>query len=246
MRIKEAHRVARRALCLVALVTRANAEYNLRPAPGDVSDPAKVGDKAFALNLEKWLNQEGLWEDMSPKEQVLLKKPIGSWAKQEIADRQWREEALLVLLWSLSSSAQVPPYDQIASTSSLMDTAPRPQDSQTFIKNAKLRSTEEITKARDVAELWLWRARTTKIIKQGVQPPKGYTFEKIISITVEKATKDGLFQPIEGDFPAFHKPYAKLTDEEWQTMNSIGAERLYGLNWLCGYSDDWDEVPLET
>jgi hypothetical protein len=29
-------------------------------------------------------------------------------------------------------------------------------------------------------------------------------------------------------------------------MHSIAIERLHGLNWLCGYAGDWDEVPHGT
>ena len=30
------------------------------------------------------------------------------------------------------------------------------------------------------------------------------------------------------------------------TMGSIARERLYALNWLCKYAEDWDEVPTGT
>jgi hypothetical protein len=26
----------------------------------------------------------------------------------------------------------------------------------------------------------------------------------------------------------------------------IAINRLRGLNWLCGYAEDWDSVPLEA
>ena len=72
------------------------------------------------------------------------------------------------------------------------------------------------------------------------------TFEKIIAMTAAKAQKDGLFHAIDNDFPAFHKSYAKLSPSEWQTMSSISTERLYALNWLCGYANDWDDVSTDT
>ncbi len=48
------------------------------------------------------------------------------------------------------------------------------------------------------------------------------------------------------DFPAFGKPYALISDEEWQIATSIAQERHAAFNWLCGYSDDWDQVPTDT
>ena len=47
-------------------------------------------------------------------------------------------------------------------------------------------------------------------------------------------------------YPARGKAYCELTDEEWQEMRSIATERLYGLNWLCKYSANWDLVPTGT
>jgi hypothetical protein len=35
-------------------------------------------------------------------------------------------------------------------------------------------------------------------------------------------------------------------DSEWSEMTSIARERQYGLNWMCGYSSDWDDVPTDT
>lgn len=65
-------------------------------------------------------------------------------------------------------------------------------------------------------------------------------------MTVEKAAADNLFKPIGNDFPALGKPYSQLTEAEWQTMRSIATERLYALDWLCGYSADWDNVRTST
>ena len=80
----------------------------------------------------------------------------------------------------------------------------------------------------------------------GTAAPDGWTFEKIIAMTAEKANEDKLFVPIDHDFPALNKAYAKLSEDEWHTLNSIAQERLYALNWLCKYADDWDEVPTGT
>jgi hypothetical protein len=77
-------------------------------------------------------------------------------------------------------------------------------------------------------------------------PPKGWTYEKIIKAAAQHWQKQGLFKAIKGDYPAFGKSYAKLTEDEWQSCRSIATERLYGLNWLCGYAADWDRVPTGT
>ncbi len=93
---------------------------------------------------------------------------------------------------------------------------------------------------------WLWRARTTQLQREHSEPPKGMTYESIIAETAKKAQEDGLFTAIDGDFPALHRAYAKLSEREWETMRSIATERLYALNWLCRDAEDWDEVSTDT
>ena len=140
----------------------------------------------------------------------------------------------------------MPAYDQPAFNSDLMELVPHPGDSQAFIANAELRKAHAISEARDLAELWLWRARTTQLQREHSEPPKGMTYESIIAETAKKAQEDGLFTAIDGDFPALHRAYAKLSEREWETMRSIATERLYALNWLCRDAEDWDEVSTDT
>ena len=110
---------------------------------------------------------------------------------------------------------------------------------------ARLRSESEIGAARETAEAWLWRARTTFIQKnpEKYPPLDGWTYEEIIGAAAKNLQEKGLFKAIRNDFPAVGKSYAELSDEEWQTLRSIAGERLYGLNWICGYAEDWDRVP---
>ncbi len=72
------------------------------------------------------------------------------------------------------------------------------------------------------------------------------TYEKIIAMAAEYWEKQGWFKAINGDYPARGKTYAQLTDDEWQELRSIATERLYGLNWLCKHSANWDLVPTGT
>lgn len=200
----------------------------------------------FAVRQIVWMKQEGLWETASPHERALFEKALGSWKKQEIADSQWREEGLAVLVWSVSSGADFPPYDQLASESSVIELVPKPWDAKTFVTHARLRDPLEISRARDTAELWLWRARTTQLQNEHTTLPKGMSLKSIISTAAKAAQADGLFTAIEDDFPALGRSYAKLSDKEWHTLRSIATERLYALNWLSGYSADWDNVPTDT
>ena len=90
------------------------------------------------------------------------------------------------------------------------------------------------------------RARTSQLQREHCKPPEGPNLERIIALAAKKGQEDGLFKAIDNDFPALRKSYAKLSLEEWERMRSIATERLYGLNWLCGHAEDWDQVPTET
>jgi hypothetical protein len=249
--VVEAQSAAKRALCLAALVLRALTEHRLHPEPGvrQSVDMSTVGPDLAVLRVQR-MKQEGLWEAWSVREQALLEKPLGSWQKQELIDSSWRVEDIGVLIWALESSADFPPYDRLAHETNLEANITKlvldPPDAQPFIAHAKLRDVREIRKARDVAELWLWRARTTELQKKHVAPPEGMTFEGIIAEAARAGERDGLFKPIDNDFPALGRSYAKLSEIDWYRMRSIAWERLYALNWLCRYSDDWDHVPTDT
>jgi hypothetical protein len=244
LRIVDAPSTARRALCLASVMARTNLEYELQS--GSRHKPSEDDDGVFQTNQRQWMQANGLWDALSSRERMLLEKPLETWSMQEIADGQWRAEAIAVLLWALNPTSDLPPYDKQIVGAALMDSLPPPDHAARFIMKARLRDTREISSTRAVAELWLWRARTTQLQSSGAAPPKGWTFERIIATTAEKARGDSVFVPIDHDFPAFNKAYSKLSNEEWQTMRSISEERLYTLNWLCKYAENWDEVPTGT
>jgi hypothetical protein len=109
IQLVSAQSAARRALCLASLVLRAKAEYQLRPAAEDRPDTDSTIDSDLVAKQETWMKQKGLWDAASPLERVLMEKPLGSWTRQEVADSQWGEEALAVLLWALKPGADLPP-----------------------------------------------------------------------------------------------------------------------------------------
>ncbi len=243
--VVDSRTAAERTLCLASFVLRAQTEYQLHPQPGDIP-PRKPTPFDVVSQQNSWLKKEGLWDSCSNRERMLFQQTLGSWSRQDIADGQWREESFSVLVWALDGSRIFPPYDAPAAQADVARNFPKPEDAHAFIAKAKLRDSNEISKQRDIAELWLWRARTTQLQREGTKSQTDLTLEQIVTMTVEKAASDGLFKPIDKDFPALGKPYSRLTEAEWQTMRSIATERLYVLNWLCGYSEDWDNVRTST
>jgi hypothetical protein len=247
MKVVPSAEAAKRALCLASILARTNLEYGIMADHQNGALHSSDDNDLFQKKQRHFMEDQGIWNALSAQERTLLEKRIGTWSTQEIANGQWRAEGLGVLLWALGAIQPLPPYDKPMSDGDFLNAfLPDPHRSLEFVEKAALRDGREIVRTRGVAELWLWRARTTQLQLTGTAPPKGWTFDKIIGLAVEKASGDGFFVPINGDFPAHGKAYRKLSQDEWEEMRSIAQERLYALNWLCGYATNWDQVPTGT
>lgn len=236
--------VVYRALCLQALQLRAIFEYVYRASPKP-HDEMLAGLRPRVIALNAWVSVEGIDLHQSAREKALLAKCLGAWQEQEVFDAAWRSEALGVLLWALGQYPSISSYDQ------------RFEDTDEHIRwlepaaevlaRMHLRPAEEIARARDVAELWHWRARTTQFQREQWRLARRYNLPAIIRDAARRAHANGdLPPPVQDDFPAFGKPYAKLRHTERLLAMSIAAERHFALNWLCGYSQDWDATPTDT
>jgi len=194
----------------------------------------------------KALQDSKLWDEMNPDERDFMEIGPAEITPQEHLDANWLSESLVCLLWSLGYVSEIPPYDHEVSTE-IMHLFPRsPAQAPT------LRPTEVIERQRDIAETWHWRARTRQLQESGGMPallPGGLTVEKMLRMTSEMAAKAGDFPaPINGDFPAYDKPYRELSTQEFSKATSIAMERHRALNWLCGYApgNRWAETPTPT
>lgn len=156
-----------------------------------------------------------------------------------VVDAVWRGEALGTLLWALTL-AELPAYDTPFDYDDLV--AQR-------IDNPHLRPATEIEQARDAAQLWHWRARTTLLqAEDGVTLPERWqSFDQLIAATAMHAHESGLLPlPLRGDFRAFDTVYRHLTSSQHAVTNSIALERHHALNWLCGLGSTWEDVPTDT
>ena len=246
--------VAYRALCLSGLVIRAGFEYatHMWLASGrDMSHPDFEGMHQREEALRSWLEREDLTRHQTERERLLFGQGLGDWGDQAVLDGTWRKESLGVLLYALSIFPALPPYDTEFGEQIHVEHVGWLKPAQEFLSRAALRPSAEIARARDVAELWHWRSRTTWLQQHGhtppPDPPEFDSYEKIIRVTAEQAfSSSDIPRPIKHDFPAFGKPYGRLTEEEYSICTSIAMERHYALNWLCGYAEDWDNVPTDT
>lgn len=230
--------VAWRALCVGSLILRAHLENELKTE----HRPADVVDRA-ARGLEQWMRREGADAHCSKKEQALLGTVPGGWSEDDIADVSWRGETLGMLCWALGMLDCPSPWDTqfalepaVVALRLLEHTAP-------VIAQARLRPAEEVLHQRDVAEVWHWRARSDQLQRRAGLAPSPPALQAALQKVAQAGT---VLEPLGGDFPTCGKPYRDLSPPESTRCARIAHERHYAMNWLCGYSRDWDKVPTDT
>ena len=203
---------------------------------------------AGRLRVIDHMRAEGLWEDTSPSERQLFEQPVKDITIQQRNVGSWRIESVLCLAWALGLSHAIPGYDTTSEPGAVL--ALLPTETAGFVGSARLRSSEEISDARDIAELWNWRNRTRYLQEKGYRPPPGQPpLDAIVREAAVRCAEDGtIAQVIDGDFPALGKAYRDLSAAEWRLVGSITEERHFALNWLCGYApgNEWDETPTST
>ncbi|MBX6367544.1 MAG: DUF4272 domain-containing protein [Rhodospirillales bacterium] len=227
---------ARRMVALATLLIRAGLEESRITESAD----------GWTRTFEVWIQEPVVAESLSPREAELIKRPARSWSFEDKVAAQWRAEALGCLLWALGQIDEIPAYDTPFSVPLLLERCGVLQPPK-VVGRPTLRDPAEIDRARDIAETWHWRARTAQAVRLGMAPPPELPLEKIIEITANAAHEKGSIPaPIDNDFPAFGKAYRLLSDDEAAIASAIAYQRHYALNWLCGYSPDWDSTRTDT
>lgn len=239
----DAQKVAARILCLATVGAMADVAIDLEQGR---AEPREADE--FLAKLLEWRQEEGLTELYSSVERNLIGRHPSTWTPQDVLNATWRQESIGTLLWALSEYEELPPYD--SEFANVAEIVPVLAPTEQFVTQALLRPADEIERARDVAELWHWRSRTTQLQNAPdahASVREEHDLKAIVRDAATHAYKQGdIAEPMDADFPAFGKPYRELTDDEYARVTSIAMERHFALNWLCGYSDNWDETPTDT
>ncbi len=233
--------VASRLLCLAAIATLGAVAQDLHAG----LDSDQLG--TFAVGVRDWVRGEGLLEHLAPSELAVFEKPLDAWTKRELVNASWRGESIGVLMWALSYIAELPAYDQ--QFAGLLERLPVLETTAEFVGSGELRPWDDLSRAKDLAELWHWRSRTTRLSNDPsfLATHADDYLSGIVAQAAHKAYSVGdAPRPIGDDFPWRGKAYRDLSEDDYSLATSIAVERQFALNWLCGEGETWDETPTDT
>ena len=249
--------VAGRLLALKCVVTHALGTPLLSETGWTEAERLELASEYESKSKRFWdsLNSSPIGQYLSPWERKFANTTVLTMSLQQHLDGMWRLEAAQVLLWALRLIPELPAPDAQADLHLLkFDVL---DDPASFLNSAVLRTQTEIYRARDVAELWHWRSRTEKLIREAEPFPSNEamlrqglrSYQDIVHRAANAAHEGGDVRFVIGDdFGVKGKSYAQLSAEEWSEVRSISMQRHYALNWLCGFSpnNDWDQTPTDT
>lgn len=192
-------------------------EDNLGPRRGDVVAQrvlgilASLGKVYFPSDNLDWMEEEQIWQYLSPAERAFIKCEYPS--EEDKAQFSWRSEALCSLVWSLNGLDNMLPLDQhfdVYANDLIADALAAPRH---FINHASTRLTEELINEEYFLYRQHWRVRDHEMKLGGGL---------------------GLYT-------------ANADDPDILKLNSgIVYERRYGMSWIVGHGNSWDDVPTDT
>lgn len=233
----EKNTIALRSLSLGGYIVRGELDISVRNQEN--KDFLKSANELVEL-LYSWMKKEDLLNYLTSEELESFSKPLGKWDKIEIIKSIWKNESLGTLLWALSLTPQIPPYDNLFVPEKLIENLTLFRSKEYFLERVELRSEEEIKRERNIAEYWFWRLQVFDMEKRNEGISEKINLKEIISSVTEKAYLNGyLSQPIDGDFPILGKPFRDITLDEYLIISYIIVERYNTLNWICGYGENY-------
>jgi hypothetical protein len=234
--------VAGRALALGLIALRSQYENGIN-YPAD--EGAKERSCKQGQELLDWAQGQKIDGFLSKKERQLHQKKLGKWSDENIGELFWRIESLKAVLWCIQVFDEMPTYFEVGKVNDTYTKLPKGQDVTHFLARAKLRDEDAIEKECEFAQFLNWRCRTEMFRLQGMKPPKGGSYKKVVARALTAIEENGF--PIEHDDVDVLVNGVRFSDlgEEKGHMMSICYERHLALEWVLR-GDDWDEARADT
>jgi hypothetical protein len=234
--IRPARNVAARAIVLATVLRRVALE----------STASAADATAEGFDLREWLRGQDLLHDVSPLEQALLERPVGSISESEIATWSWQGMALAAIAWALRIIDLGPP-DTEPDVRLALATIPSPWDTTAeWLRDARLRTDGAIAAERERVEIWHWRA-TAEDVRRAARAGEQDEVTSAIAQVVAETVAAGVIPDVCGDdFTLWGEFVHDLSADALDELQMATGEQLRALNWLCGFGRSWDEVPLDV
>ena len=201
---------------------------------------------AEAYDLHAWLRLEGLDDAIVPSERRVLEPSAASLAAPDLQAATWRTEALAALGWALGLLPELPSVALPVDPAPLFAAIPDAYDATAaFRRRGALRDETRIAIERERAELWHWRADVELLQTDATGRERSDLAQLVRDVAIEAAAGGLLPQPVGDDFNVDGRAFRALTNDEREQIGAIAEQRHHAFNWLCGFGDDWDGVPLD-
>lgn len=126
---------------------------------------------ADRTEIVEWLKQNDLWGRLAPSELDFLDSTSPS--QKQVINASWLSERLIVIVWALCLSDELPPPDEQCDSDGFLAIFPpfAPLSVADFITPARLRSNAELIEMADKMRSLHWEARDSKIKGRSSNPP---------------------------------------------------------------------------
>ncbi|MFN8591432.1 MAG: DUF4272 domain-containing protein [Thermomicrobiales bacterium] len=179
-------------------------------------------------------------------QQVDVSTPVGKIDTDRRAESAWQGEALAVLVWALGQGALAPP-GELPDLPAVLAAIPAPWErTASFVSSATLRSESEIAAAREQGELWHWRSTVESLRREATASERREYDDLIREVALESYAAEVLPRTQSGDFEVKREAVKSLSTAALAALIASSAERLRALNWICGFGNSWDSVPLDV
>ena len=237
--------VAARLVILAAVIRRSALELPLDDEDDDEYDDQADSPEGEQFDILAALTSEPLSRYVTRSELQLVKSPIGSRGEGTALETFWQIEALAALTAVVAAGyTLLDPWTQVE-TGPLLSSIPEPWDEfGSFARSVELINEESIALERERAELWLWRCAIDDELREATGREKQELLE-IVRETVKEAVEAEILVAGRDDFQVSGRDFAKADVETKAVLTEISTQRLKALNWVCGFGDSWDSVPLD-
>jgi len=202
------------------------------------ADPMSAETDQF--DLQAWARIElGFWT--SPEDLHILQAPVGSLIDQE---EDYCADALVsasTIGWCIgASSRSLPLLSDGAPEREVLAWTPAPWTKiRSRVRLVRVRTDDELARERERWELIVWRMSLfTNTANMGDD-------EAALRDVVVEVESAGLIRCEGGDFATDDGvPFRHLEPDRQEQLDTEATLRLQAMNWVCGFGNRWDDVPL--